>query len=345
MVPYSTDVMDKIVSLKRPHQDSPQLCIICQETNSDILETKKTQGITSLKQCAETRKKCRDCTHYEAISRIENIDVDVKVVCHRKCYSNFVHKRHIQILQSKLKITTEGESRQTIDKATSSSSTPTRRSVKSINWDLCMFCQGKKYEKQLFNITTFKVSDSILKDAKLDNTMRLRQSDVNDLIAAEGKYHNTCLNYFRYSVHKTKSDNTNADIAMVFLIQELEYAATKSQIMQLSDIWDRYCILIEETCSTIPMSFHSRRSSFKENLQRKLKNLFQFISPLERSTDERDTLLVPNECAVSMLTEAHYATNDKLIIPVPGTVYRYRYGRNYIVPTGIGTSSSYTSNR
>jgi hypothetical protein len=34
--------------------------------------------------------------------------------------------------------------------------------------------------------------------------MRLRLAGVNDLIAAEGKYHHKCLNAFKYDTQKTK---------------------------------------------------------------------------------------------------------------------------------------------
>jgi hypothetical protein len=45
-----------------------------------------------------------------------------------------------------------------------------------------------------------------LQDSKLENTMRLRLAGVNDLIAAEGKYHNKCLNAFKYDTQKTKKE-------------------------------------------------------------------------------------------------------------------------------------------
>ena len=62
-----------------------------------------------------------------------------------------------------------------------------RRSVKPVDWNLCIFCQTFNKDK-LFN--------KILQDSKLENTMSLRLAGVNDLIAAEGKYHNKCLNAY-----------------------------------------------------------------------------------------------------------------------------------------------------
>ena len=60
-----------------------------------------------------------------------------------------------------------------------------------------------------------------MQDSKLENTMRLRLAGVNDLIAAEGKYHNKCLNAFKYDTQKTKKECETIDLAMIFLVQEL----------------------------------------------------------------------------------------------------------------------------
>jgi hypothetical protein len=59
--------------------------------------------------------------------------------------------------------------------------------------------------------------------------MRLRLAGVNDLIAAEGKYHNKCLNAFKYDTQKTKKECETIDLAMTFLVQKLGYAASKNQ--------------------------------------------------------------------------------------------------------------------
>ena len=81
---------------------------------------------------------------------------------------------------------------------------------------------------KLFNISTFSVSNKILQDSKLENTMRLRLAGVNELIAAEGKYHNKCLNAFKHDTQKTKKECETINLAMIFLVQELGYAASKN---------------------------------------------------------------------------------------------------------------------
>ena len=47
--------------------------------------------------------------------------------------------------------------------------------------------------------------------------MRLRLAGVNHLIAAEGKYHNKCLNAFKYDTQKTKKECETIDLAMIVL--------------------------------------------------------------------------------------------------------------------------------
>ena len=171
--------------------------------------------------------------------------------------------------------------------APSTSKYSSRRSVKPADWNLCIFCQTSNKDK-LFNISTFSVSNKILQDSKLENTMRLRLAGVNDLIAAEGKYHNKCLNAFKYDIQKTKKECETIDLAMIFLVQELGYAASKNQILQLSEVWERYCSLVAQTNGDILQSFISRRTTFKEYLQNRLSDEYQFLRPLHRSIFERE---------------------------------------------------------
>jgi hypothetical protein len=72
---------------------------------------------------------------------------------------------------------------------------------------------------------------SAIRSCKIQNwkTLRLRLAGVNDLIAAEGKYHNKCLKAFKYDTQKTKKECETIDLAMIFLVQELGYAASKNQ--------------------------------------------------------------------------------------------------------------------
>jgi hypothetical protein len=98
----------------------------------------------------------------------------------------------------------------------------------------------------------------------------------------------------RFQSTKTKKKCETIDLAMIFFVQELGYAASKYQILQLSDVWERYCSLVAQTNGDIPQSFISRRTTFKEYLQNILSDEYQFVRPLLRSIVERETLLIPH---------------------------------------------------
>ena len=85
---------------------------------------------------------------------------------------------------------------------------------------------------------------------------------------------------------------------MIFLSNELHYAADKKQVLQLSDTWQRYIDLAKETSTDIPPSFLSRRTTFKEKLQYRVGDVFEFVQPLQRNKLESETYT----CSVQVLT-------------------------------------------
>lgn len=103
-----------------------------------------------------------------------------------------------------------------------------------------MFILSRTESTEYFNITIFSVSDLILKDAKYNYTLRVKLKNVCDLIAEKCKYHLKCINTFKYETQKTEKESKCEDLAMIFLVRELEYTAKKHQILQLSDIWNRF---------------------------------------------------------------------------------------------------------
>jgi hypothetical protein len=85
------------------------------------------------------------------------------------------------------------------------------------------------------NVMTKNASDRILEAAKFYYNIGLHLATVNDLIAAEAKYHLNCLSTFYRSVSKTKMTKFCSDLAMVWLCQELCTA-----ILQLNYVWACY---------------------------------------------------------------------------------------------------------
>ena len=59
-------------------------------------------------------------------------------------------------------------------------------------------------------------------------------------------------------------------------------------MLELSEVWKRYCKLAETADVQIPPSFISRRTSFKEKLAPQVEDIYDFIT-----MKKKQTLLVP----------------------------------------------------
>jgi hypothetical protein len=105
---------------------------------------------------------------------------------------------------------------------------------------------------------TFKMSENVIQNAQYNFKVRVRLSGVSDLIAAEAKYHLPCLSAFNRYAEKAKREVKETDQVLVWLCEELEYAAEKGQVIKLSDAWERYNTLAEKAQIEIPSSFLSR---------------------------------------------------------------------------------------
>ena len=136
-----------------------------------------------------------------------------------------------------------------------------------------------------------------------------------DLIAAEVKYHLPCLSAFKRSVEKAKLQTKESDLAMIWLCEELEYAADKGYVIKLNDAWNRYVALAERAEIEIPRSFISRRSTFKDKLLLRLGNVMDCVQPLEKSASQHQSLLTPTKhtnIALSKLANESADTDNML---------------------------------
>ena len=129
-----------------------------------------------------------------------------------------------------------------------------------------MFCQDAETPKKqiLCSVTTFKMSQRILEGAKCDHGLSLRVAGVSDLIAAEGKYHPNCYKKFQRTV--SRSGNVARDesgAVLLWLIEELKKSAEQGHILELKEVWLRYCFLAAEQNVDIPSSFRSRMTTFQ----------------------------------------------------------------------------------
>ena len=110
---------------------------------------------------------------------------DQQIVWHSCCYETSTSRQNLRYL-----VEQNGE------QAKMPESTAKRAQCRSIDWSKCFFCKKKthKKDKKLINISTFEACESIKKaaEAKNDEEMLHTLRNVNDLIAAEAKYHKSC---------------------------------------------------------------------------------------------------------------------------------------------------------
>ena len=286
--------MDPVVSLKRPSTVDYSLCIFCQtHTPSGIPSKASDHGLATVRHATSTRRKRRDSKNIDLIDRLENVLDSAEaqtLVWHKMCYAHFTDKSKLERLQKTLAVAAKEET----SCSSSGDRCSLRRSVEPVNWNVCIFCQTV-LKARLISVMTKQMSDQIIKASSLDYKIGIRLAGVIDLIAAEAKYHLTCLRAFTRSTTKTKQDSDNTDIAMVWLCNELQQSAEKGHVILLNDVWERYKELAEELSTIIQPSYYSRRTTFTERLQSQLGDIFNFFQPLDRSTSERKTMLIPTK--------------------------------------------------
>jgi len=165
---------------------------------------------------------------------------------------------------------------------------------------------------------TKAMSDQILQASHLDYKIHVRLAGVIDLIAAEAKYHLTCLSKFTRSTSKVKQDSADTDLAMIWLCRELKQSAHRGYVLLLDDVWDRYKELADESSAVIKQSFLSRSTTFKEKLQSHLGDTFNFFQPLDRCPSECKTMPIPTEyqpTAVLKLEDETQEAEETITLP------------------------------
>lgn len=133
-----------------------------------------------------------------------------------------------------------------------------------------MFCQALG-KKKVHRVQTLEKSGEILECAKTDPVTRLRLSGVNDLIAAEGCYHLSCLISFERRSAKVKSSmaqqESQEDDCMLKLCRNLDAGLSRGHVYKMGDVWDRYHSMCSKADIPVPVSYQSRRTTFYEQVQ------------------------------------------------------------------------------
>lgn len=315
------------MSLKRPSPLSYDMCIICQERRTDETHHSTVVGLGKLKSTVETRKKLRDVLNRDSIDRIETAfakhDVSelVKLITwHRKCYSLFTHKGKIERLEKSHNMQ-DALSVQMPSTNSLADISSLRSHSAPVDWSQCIFCQCVKTKGRLSAVTQANVSSDIMRASQYDHTMRIRLAGVTDLMAADAMYHNNCRTRFERNTSKAQAGTSNdADYGMLWICEELQYAADKGQVIALTEVWDRYCVLACDAGSCIPQQFYTRMTSFKNKLQDEIGNIYQFVQTQNSSTCTKQTLLVPvkyGSTTVSDMLEKRLDDDDDDYLTMP----------------------------
>ena len=130
-----------------------------------------TQGLRSLKVSSEERRKLGDTANTDVIDAIleaieGNKAEDLR--WHKSCYAKYTDKGKISRLRKSL-----DSPKDTLSPPETATSSALRSKAPSTDWELCIFCQHASTSKKqtLCSVTTFKMSQQILKEAKCDHDL------------------------------------------------------------------------------------------------------------------------------------------------------------------------------
>ena len=240
-------------------------------------------GIQRVCEAATERKKYNDSENLQTIERILDIDFeeirkDTDVHNHKDCYSTFTSSCKIERVRKKFENTQSSAGTHT---GRSSPLKPSLRSeCSTMDTSLCIFCQDKT-NKRTYLVATLEVSGRILEAAKNDHVMRRRLAGVNDLVAADAKYHLQC--YVQFNRKSFKSDRNTAqtvrDVCFEVIASEVSTGLARGDVYTLLDVWERYSSLLRSSGIDAGL-YRNNRFRLKERLDRFLPGQIEFVPQL-----------------------------------------------------------------
>ena len=262
------------------------LCLICQQKSNRALRNASEDGKEKLFKVANERKMLHDTNSIERTERIIGVlkdfvddDEDVQVEYHHTCYSSFTHEKYLNKLRKTKKSDDKMQEPQ--------DQTKSRRCMSDhyTDWNLCMFCQeGNDCQKgKMRNVRELGFSTKILNLSQRDTTMRVRLSNVSDLIAAEGKYHFQCWVEFQRKVEKLSAvQNDGNDKHMDRLCYQLLRGLSHGYVYDMGDVWSDYKEMCDKDSIPLPQRYISRRSSFYDDIEKRVGPQASFVRPLNQ---------------------------------------------------------------
>lgn len=173
------------------------------------------------------------------IDRLQETDLDehiTEVKWHASCYSSFTNSAHIKRLQNRL-----NSNKDSLDSEPKKLEYQKRSSTRMLDWNLCLFCQNHIFSSKLHNVMVMRVSDKILHLAQFDDKVSCHLAGINDLIAAEGKYHLKCYVQFLRQHDESNErgeeyvQNAN-DTCLVNVTEELKVGLARGEILSFFSV-------------------------------------------------------------------------------------------------------------
>ena len=178
-------------SNKRPFALEPELCIVCQKENNQKLMTVSSAGIQSLEEIRQLLSKLPSDNFRDATDRFTDIlqvNSPQQMYWHKDCRSSYMSKLKVERLRKASLGKMDQQCSSTSALNENLQNVVLRSKTPKMNWRQCMFCQ-KDNKESLHLIQEMKVSSRILEAAKYENFLRAQLACVNDLTAADGRYH------------------------------------------------------------------------------------------------------------------------------------------------------------
>ena len=132
--------------------------------------------------------------------------------------------------------------------------------------------------------------------------MRIRLAGVNDLHAADGKYHLKCLSKFKRQCKSSKAKTEADDFVMTDMCLTIEKGLSRGHVYDMNDVWNSYKRRRQEIGQAVPKKYESRKQTFYEDLKKSLSEQAEYVRPLAASAS---LLLYPK-------TEANYVISKSL---------------------------------
>ena len=280
-----------VAVLKRKTPDRTtqfELCVFCQSKKNDQPREASSEGKDRVLQCLQKRRKWRDLTNVDLLDRLERIVGDEwessQIKWHKNCQASFISATNMSRIEKRYKKYMEEMSQAPVETAGCSTSSSRRASSCPVNWEMCIFCQREESKTVIHNIETLEKSRSIVSLSEKDPVMRIRLSGVNDLIAAEGKYHLKCLVQFERKMQKhvkSISDIGERDTVMADLCSDLQKGLAKGHVYDMGLLWNKYVDLSYEHGFEISQRYVTRRKSFYIDIEKRLAGKANFVRPLD----------------------------------------------------------------